>query len=150
MAHTFVKVDVHIVFHTKLNRIPMREEDLPLIHKYIGGIIKNIQSVPICIGGVSNHVHILCSLPKTMSLADFVRTIKANSSRWIRSLDSHYYNFAWQTGYGAFSVSLSNIGKTVRYIRNQAQHHMIVSADKEDMAFLKAYDVDFTPDYLPD
>ena len=128
----------------------MREEDLPLIHKYIGGIIKNIQSVPICIGGVGNHVHILCSLPKTMSLADFVRIIKVNSSRWIKTLDSYYYNFAWQTGYSAFSVSLSNIDKTVQYIRNQAKHHMMVSADKEHMVFLKAYDVDFTPDYLSD
>ena len=131
MAATLVKIDVHIVFHIKTTSVEMRKDDIPLIHKYIGGIIGNQQSVPVCIGGVADHVHILCTLPKTMALSDFVRSIKANSSRWIKTLGSHYAGFEWQTGYGAFSVSPSVIDKTIDYINNQAEHHKTVSFSDE-------------------
>ena len=94
------------------------------------------------------HVHILCTLPKTMALSDFVRSIKANSSRWIKTLGSHYAGFEWQTGYGAFSVSPSVIDKTIDYINNQAEHHKTVSFSDEYKAFLAAYKVEFNPDYL--
>ncbi len=80
MANTLVKIDVHLVFHVKSTGIRMRKEDLPRVFAYIGGIINKIHGLPIEIGGMPNHVHILTSLPKTMSLADFVRIIKAESS----------------------------------------------------------------------
>lgn len=148
MAATLVKIDVHIVFHIKTTSVEMRKDDIPLIHKYIGGIIGNQQSVPVCIGGVADHVHILCTLPKTMALSDFVRSIKANSSRWIKTLGKHYAGFEWQTGYGAFSVSPSVIDKTIDYINNQAEHHKTVSFSDEYKAFLAAYKVEFNPDFL--
>lgn len=145
---SLVKLDVHIIFHTKITGEEMREVDIPLIHRYMAGVIRNVGSIPICVGGVSNHVHILCSLPQTMSLSDFVRSVKANSSRWMKSLGAHYDNFEWQTGYGAFSVSPSILDKTVRYINNQAEHHKKISFRDEFMAFLSAYNVEYNSDYL--
>ncbi len=107
------------MFHVKSSSITMRDEDLPRIFSYIAGIAKGIGSTPFIVGGVNDHVHVLSSLPKTMSIVDFVRTIKTESSKWIKTLDSSYAPFAWQDGYGAFSVSPSVLPKTVEYIKNQ-------------------------------
>ena len=89
--------------------------DLPRIFQYVGGIIKRMDGIPYAVGGVQNHIHILASLPKSMALTDFVRVIKSNSSKWIKQLDTHYTEFAWQDGYGAFSVSPSLLDKTIQY-----------------------------------
>ena len=79
----------------------MRENDLKRIFSYIGGIINGIGGVTMDVGGVVDHVHIVASLPKTKSLSDFVKIIKSDNSRWIKSIDSYYDKFAWQEGYGA-------------------------------------------------
>lgn len=123
MANTYTKLTFHIVFHVKSTRIPMRVEDLPLVFKYIGGIISNVGGYPIAVGGISNHIHILAVMPKTMNITEFVRVIKANSSKWIKSLGDYYELFAWQEGYGAFTVSSSLVINTIQYIENQAKHH---------------------------
>ena len=123
MASTLVKINVHLVFHVKSTGIRMREEDLERVFSYLGGIIRNIGGIPIQIGGMPDHIHILSSLPKTLSLADFVRMIKADSSKWIKTLDDYYLSFAWQEGYGAFSVSPSQLKNTINYILQQQEHH---------------------------
>ncbi|MBR6980514.1 MAG: transposase [Prevotella sp.] len=143
MASTLVKIYVHLVFHIKNSSIKMREEDLNNIFSYIGGIIKNIGGYPIVVGGRPDHIHILTSLPKMMSLAEFVRTIKANSSKWIKMQDNIYRVFAWQEGYGAFSVSPSLIEKTVNYIQRQEQHHKKRSFQEEYRLFLEAYGIKY-------
>ena len=147
MAHTLVKLNVHIVFHVKSRVIGMRKEDLPQIFAYIGGIIRSIGGAPIEVGGVTNHVHILSSLPKTMSLADFVRVVKAKSSKWMKTIDPYYESFMWQVGYGAFSVSPSILENTIRYIRNQEAHHRKQSFEKEYKTFLNAYNVQYDEQY---
>ena len=81
MGSSLTKIDIHLVFHIKSTGIPMRKEDLPRIFQYIGGIIKGMNGIPLEIGGVTNHIHILTSLPKNIALTDFVRNIKANSSK---------------------------------------------------------------------
>ena len=121
----------------------MRENDLERIHAYLGGIINNLGGIPIIVGGIDDHVHILTSLPKTMALTDFVRVIKADSSKWVKQLDGHYSNFSWQEGYGAFSVSPSLIEKTTNYIRNQAEHHKKRTFREEYKLFLDAYGVQY-------
>ena len=125
----------------------MRTEDLQRIYRYIGGIIKGLEGIPIEIGGTSNHVHILTSLPKSLALTDFIREIKANSSKWIRQLDTHYTQFAWQDGYGAFSVSPSLLEKTVQYIRSQEEHHKKRSFSEEYRLFLDAYGITYDERY---
>lgn len=143
MASTLVKVDIHLMFHVKSTGVTMREADLPRIFQYIGGVAKGAGGVPLIVGGMPDHVHVLSSLPKTMSLVDFARTIKAESSKWMKSLDPSYERFAWQDGYGAFSVSASVLPKTVEYIKNQAEHHRRRSFEEEYRALLVASGVEF-------
>ena len=124
MSSSLVKNNIHIVFHIKCYSMEMRDEDLGPIFAYIGGLIRNMNGIPIAIGGIGNHVHILTTLPKSIALIDFVRNIKAYSSKWIKTLDEQYYEgFAWQKGYGAFSVDYRHLDRTANYIRSQAVHH---------------------------
>ena len=125
----------------------MRNEDLPRIFSYIAGIIKGLGGMPIEIGGVKDHVHILASMPKTMSLAEFVRSIKIDSNKWIKSLDRSYIPFTWQDGYGAFSISASQVEKTTQYIQKQAEHHTKHSFNEEYKMFLDAYGIQYDERY---
>ena len=147
MASTLVKIDVHLIFHVKTTGAKMLEEDLPRIFAYIGGIIKSMEGQPVEVGGRPDHIHILTSLPKTMSLADFVRAIKADSSKWLKGLNRSYVQFAWQEGYGAFSVSPSLLDKTIRYIRGQKEHHKKRSFQEEYRLFLEAYGIKYDERY---
>ena len=147
MASSLVRIDIHLIFHVKAAGVNFRDEDLPQIFRYIGGIINGLGGIPIEIGGTTNHVNILTSLPKKMTLIDFVREIKAFSSKWLKQLDDHYIPFAWQDGYGAFSVSPSLIDKTVQYIRNQEEHHKTRSFNEEYRLFLEAYGIDYDERY---
>ena len=125
----------------------MRQEDLERIFSYIAGIIKGLEGMPIQIGGVNDHIHILTSMPKTMSLAEFVQSIKIKSNKWIKTLDGSYVLFAWQNGYGAFSVSASQVEKTAQYIRKQAEHHKKHSFTEEYKMFLDAYGIQYDERY---
>jgi REP element-mobilizing transposase RayT len=147
MASSLVKIDIHLVFHVKSTGIPMRKEDLPRIFQYIGGVIKGMDGIPIVVGGIEDHIHILASLPKTMALTDFVRNIKANSSKWIKTLDCYYTPFCWQDGYGAFSVSPSLLDKTINYIRKQEEHHRKRSFHDEYKSFLERYNISYDEKY---
>ncbi len=151
MANTLVKIYVHVVFHVKKTRIIMRKADLPRIFEYIGGILRNHDSMALAVGGIENHVHILMTLPKTQTLSDLVRTVKAVSSGWIKSIDPDYYNaFAWQDGYGAFSVSSSVLANTVKYINGQEEHHKTDTYEDEYRRFLKAYNIECDEKYIFD
>lgn len=128
----------------------MRTEDLGRIFSYVGGIINGIGGIPMEVGGVENHIHILATLPKIMSLSDFVRVIKTDSSRWIKKIDSYYSRFSWQEGYGAFSVSSTVVDKTANYIRNQARHHKRKTFREEYKLFLDAYGIEYDERYAFD
>ena len=150
MSSSLVKINVHIVFHVKNNRIRIKTEDLPRVFQYMGGIIRKTEGIPIAIGGVSDHIHILASLPKKMSIMDFVRTVKAISSKWIKGLNPYYKYFAWQDGYGAFSVSPSILNRTVYYIQNQQKHHEKKSARDEFRLLLIAYGIQYNEKQMID
>lgn len=150
MANTYTKLNIHIVFHVKSTGIPIRKEDLEIVFAYIGGIINNVGGYPITIGGITNHIHILATMPKTMSVSEFVQVIKANSSKWIKSIDNYYESFSWQEGYGAFCVSPSLLKKTIRYINTQEEHHHKESVRDEFIRFLKVNGIEFDEHYLID
>ncbi len=147
MANTYTQLFTHIVFHTKSTGIVMRDEDLGRVFEYIGGIIRSEGSIPFAIGGVSDHIHILMSLPKTAALSDLMRVIKAKSSKWLRRLDSYYEPFSWQDGYGAFSVSPSLMERTKQYILGQAEHHKVKTYHDEYCETLNAYGIDYDEYY---
>jgi REP element-mobilizing transposase RayT len=148
MSQSFVQIYVHIVFHTKGNVKLIREEIENELFSYLGGILKNYKSNPLQIGGTSDHIHILCTLPKTIAPADLVEEIKKSSSKWIKTKGVHYDNFYWQDGYGGFSVSNSGVDGVKRYILNQRKHHEKVSFIEEYKNLLKAYGIPFEDRYL--
>lgn len=148
MSQSFVQIYVHIVFHTKNNKQLIRPEIEIELYSYFGGILKNYKSNPLQIGGTSDHIHILCTLPKTMAPADLVEEIKKSSSKWIKTKGSHYNNFYWQDGYGGFSVSNSGIDSVKKYILNQKKHHEKVSFIDEYKNLLDAYGILYEDRYI--
>ncbi|MBP5371663.1 MAG: transposase [Bacteroidales bacterium] len=148
MAQSLAQVYIHLVFHTKYNSVTIREEDLPALFAYVDGIIVNKKSMVIQIGGVPNHIHILCTLPRTVSMADFVEDIKKCSSKWIKTLNPYYSQFAWQGGYGIFSVSASAVKKVKQYVMNQKEHHRKKTFREEYEAFLQAYNIVYNPEFV--
>ena len=117
----------------------MKEGDLPRIFQYIGGMIKQLSAYPYAIGGCRDHLHILTTLPATTNLSDFVRAIKAGSSKWIKNMGDGYHSFGWQEGYGAFSVSGTRKKAVINYIKNQQTHHQEHSAREEFEIFMAKY-----------
>ncbi|MBK6419556.1 MAG: IS200/IS605 family transposase [Ignavibacteria bacterium] len=131
MPHSFDNVLLHIVFATKFREKILGDDIRSELHAYIGGIASNIGSVLLAAGSVSDHIHLLVSLPRTCTPAKLVQDIKAGSSKWIRSKGGRYACFSWQVGYSVFSVSAFDKKGLVRYIENQASHHARESFESE-------------------
>ena len=145
MSHSYSSNRVHIIFSTKERRPCIADEFQPKLWAYMAGIAHNQGFQAIIIGGVRDHVHALVVLPPTMPLAKAVQFLKGSSSKWINETTGH---FAWQEGYGAFSVSASQTGNVVRYIGNQHTHHKRRSFEDEFMGLLKKYEVTYDPNYV--
>jgi putative transposase len=141
--HSFVSCVIHCVWSTK-NREPWLIPDLrERLWPYFGGIAKQNQMKALAIGGAADHVHILLSLPATLSIAKAVQLLKGNSSKWIRETFPKMRSFAWQQGYGAFSVGISGVDATVTYINNQTAHHRKRSFRREFIAMLQKHHFDY-------
>ena len=137
MGSSYTNINIHLIFHTKCKGCEMKESDLSRIFHYLGRLVRAHSSHVYMVGGRPDHIHILFSLPITMAVSDFVRKIKSNSSKWIKGLGSEYNDFEWQNGYGAFSVSASNVESVINYISQQKEHHRIRSAQDEFLLFLE-------------
>jgi putative transposase len=148
MSQSYVQFYAHIVFHTKNNMKFIREDIEDELYSYLGGILKSYRSIPLQIGGTSDHIHVLCTLPKTMTLADLTEEIKKSSSKWIKTKGSQYHTFYWQDGYGGFSVGWSQVEQVKNYIRNQKQHHLKVSSMDEYRKLLDENGIDYEERYL--
>jgi REP element-mobilizing transposase RayT len=118
------------------------------LYSYLGGILRNYKSNPLQIGGTSDHIHILCTLPKTMAPADLLEELKKSSSKWIKTKGEHYHNFFWQDGYGGFSVSNSGVEAVRKYILTQKEHHKKVSSQDEYKNLLDQYGIQYDERYL--
>jgi REP element-mobilizing transposase RayT len=127
----------------------MDDAQLEEMYKYMSGIIKSIKAKLFLINGPSDHVHIALSMNADISVSDCVRSIKANTSRWIHERFCDLRDFAWQEGYSAFSVSKSNIQSVVSYIQNQREHHKKVSFEEELKSFLEKHDIEYNAKYFP-
>jgi REP element-mobilizing transposase RayT len=148
MAHTYTSLLIHVVFSTS-GRAPLLKDAIrPEVHAYLGGIMRELDAIPIAIGGTTDHVHLLTRLPASVALADCMRIVKTNSSRWVGERWPQQRKFAWQGGYGAFSVSESRRAAVIRYIRDQVQHHQRISFQDEFLTLLKNHRVEFDERYL--
>lgn len=148
MSQSLSKLYVHLIYHTKYSSVLIRNEEKQKLYAYIGSVLKSNESIPIVINGTNDHLHILCVMSKNIALAKLVEEIKRHSSRWIKTLDEYYNEFAWQGGYGGFSVSPSIHNKTKRYIENQEEHHKRKTFQEEYLMFLKEYGVEYNEKYL--
>ena len=148
MSQSLSKNYIHLIFSTKYREAQMKKEDFPDIYAYISGILTNLDCPLITIGGTSNHLHILCVLNKNIALSKMVEEIKKSTSRWIKGKGSFYRQFAWQDGYGAFSVSQSKVETVSQYIRNQETHHATRTFEEELRIFLNEYKVEYNENYL--
>jgi putative transposase len=145
---SFTQLTYHVVFATKYRRATITTQIKERLFEYIGGTIRAKKGHLIEIGGMPDHVHILARLSPTLAVADVVRDIKANSSKWMNEQPGITQTFEWQKGYGAFSVSYSQIAVVEQYIQNQEEHHRTRSFQDEYIDFLKRHGVEFRLEYL--
>ncbi len=148
MAQSLSKLYVHLISHIKTTCPLIKKEDKSELYAYMGSILKDLDCIPIIINGVEDHFHILCVMSKNIALAKLAEEVKRHSSRWIKTKGDYYKNFAWQGGYGGFSVSPSLHDKTKKYIENQEEHHKKMSFQEEYLLFLKEYGIEYNETYL--
>jgi putative transposase len=147
MANTFHALNVHCVFSTK-NRDPVLTPEIRnRLWAFMAGIAKQNGIGPRCIGGVSDHAHLLLSLPTCFSVAKAMQLIKGGSSAWIRETFRPLRSFTWQEGYGAFAVSVSHIETVARYIESQEEHHRTKTFREEYLAFLQKHGIEYQEKY---
>jgi putative transposase len=147
MSHTYSSNRIHLIFSTKNREKSLSEQLQPKLWAYMAGIAHNQGFEAMIIGGIEDHVHALVILPPSLALAKAVQFLKGSSSKWINDNRSTDSRFAWQEGYGAFSVSSSQTSEVVRYIRDQRAHHAKKSFEEEFVAFLKKYGVEYDPSH---
>ena len=145
MAHSYTNLLYHIVYATKERRPLIDLEFQPRLYEYLGGTIRGLKAISLEIGGIEDHVHILAKVPPTIAISDFLEKLKANSSKWAKSVRR---GFGWQDGYSAFTVSESQVERVRNYIRNQSEHHKKVSFRDELIALLEAHGVEYDPNRI--
>jgi REP element-mobilizing transposase RayT len=148
MGHSYVSALFHCVFSTKQRRKTITDELQKRLWPYMGGIARENKMKALAIGGVEDHVHILLSLPSTRDIAKALQLIKGGSSKWIHDQFPEHRKFAWQEGYGAFSIGISQVQETTAYIDNQRDHHRQRSFEEEFVAFLERHHIEYDPAYV--
>ena len=141
--HSFVSCLMHVVFSTKERRPWITPDIKDRLWPYLGGIARENKMKALNVGGVEDHVHVLLSLPSTLDIAKAVQLLKGNSSKWIHETLPKLKTFEWQEGYGAFSIGVSGVEDTIKYIENQAEHHRKQSFKDELKAFLKKHELEY-------
>ena len=148
MAQTLVNILVHVIFSTKERRHLIKPEAKAELCAYMAGTLRNLGSPCLEIGGTSNHIHLLTALSKKAAMSDVVGELKKSSSKWIKTKGPAYAHFAWQEGYGAFSIGQSQVGALKRYIAAQEEHHKTKSFETEFIDILKKYGVAYDERYI--
>jgi REP element-mobilizing transposase RayT len=148
MAQSLSKIYLHIIFHIKSTSPRIDDIHIERVHQYIGQLVHTVGCKAIVVGGVSDHIHVLCTLGRDVCVTHLIEEVKRNSSRWIKALSPVYDGFAWQGGYGVFSVSQSVVETTRAYIMQQAEHHRRRSFQDEYRDFLNLYQIAFDERYV--
>lgn len=150
MANTFVQQRVHLVWSTKRREAILTARHREALWGFVGRCIRNRGGVVFVAGGTEDHVHIYSEYPKTLALSQFVNSVKSISSKWLREEYGELRGFHWQTGYAAFSVDKSRDEALQAYIRNQEEHHRVMSFQEEYLRLLRRFDIPFDPRYVFD
>lgn len=151
MPQSLSKIYLHIVFSTKYRYPYLKNPEIRAqLHGYMAGICNQQQSFPLIIGGYHDHIHILCLLNRTSTVAELVKEVKRSSSIWIKEKGAMFKKFAWQGGYGVFSVGQSQVNLVKRYIENQETHHQHDSFQDEYRGYLHRYKIEYDERYVWD
>jgi REP-associated tyrosine transposase len=151
MSQSLAKILVHTVFCTKERRPFLRDNPFRKeLHHYIGGILNQLDCQPIIVVGAEDHVHFLCALSRICAAAEMVKEVKRGSSLWLKTKGPELRDFAWQNGYGIFSIGFSQIDAVRDYITGQEEHHRKVSFQDELRTLLKRYEIEFDERYVWD
>jgi len=150
MPQSLANIYVHLIFSTK-ERFPFLSPEVrPDLHSYMSTVLANLNSPAVLINSVEDHVHILFNMGRTVTLAQVVEDVKKSSSKWIKTQGLSFSKFAWQAGYGGFSVSESNTPKVANYIQNQEEHHRVKSFQEEYREFLNKHKIQYDERYVWD
>ena len=148
MAHTYASLLIHCVFSTKNREKVLSPKIRERIWPYMGGITQKNDMKALAVGGTSDHVHLLLSLPTTLAVAKAQQLIKGGSSLWASQTFPSLRNFEWQEGYGAFSVSISHVKDTIAYIARQEEHHRTKTFEEEYIEFLNKHGIEYDERYV--
>jgi putative transposase len=148
LSHTSGNILLHLIFSTQGRRPLIKAEFRPDLFAYLGGIIREVQGTALIVNGTADHVHMLVRIRPAHSAAEIARLVKANSSKWAHAKWTS--DFAWQTGYGVFSVSESSVAAVKKYIAGQEEHHKKHSFQEEFLAFLRKNHVEYDERYIWD
>lgn len=148
MPQSLANIYIHLIFSTK-DRYPFLTDAVrPNLHAYMATVLANLNCPAVLINSVADHVHVLFNMGRTVALAHVVEDVKKSSSKWIKTQGKHLATFAWQAGYGGFSVSESNVPKVANYIRSQEEHHRVKTFQEEYMEFLKKHNIQYDERYV--
>ena len=151
MPQSLSSVYVHLVFSTKDRRPFLGDPAVrQALHAYLGSISKELESAPIKVGGVADHVHVLARLSRTLSQADWVKELKRVSNLWLKDQSLEFKAFEWQKGYSIFSVSQSNLPQVEQYVARQEEHHRKSSFQDELRALLERHQLEWDDKYVWD
>jgi putative transposase len=148
MSQSFTNLLYHIIFSTKERRPLITSAYEPRLYEYIGGIIKGTGGISLAINGAEDHVHVLAKLRPDRAISDVLRDLKSNATGWMHDVFPEVRDFSWQRGYGAFTVSQSNVEEVRRYLQRQKKHHQTVSSRDEFIRCLKANGIEYDQRYL--
>jgi len=148
MSQSYTNLLYHIIFSTKDRKPLITEQYQPRLYEYIGGIIRGTGGISLGIDGTEDHVHVLAKLRPDRALSDVLRDLKANATGWMHDVFPVLKGFSWQRGYGAFTVSYSNVDEVRNYIARQKEHHQRISFRDEFIQFLKANGIEYDERYL--
>ena len=148
MPHSYVSCLMHCIFSTKGREKMIADEIQSRLWPYIGGVARENKMSALAVGGVADHCHVLLSIPATISVAKAVQLVKGGSSKWLNDTFPKKRKFSWQEGYGAFSIGISGLKDTVRYIEAQKWHHQRKSFEDEYRAILGKHWIPFDEKYV--
>ncbi|EDY21542.1 transposase IS200-family protein [Chthoniobacter flavus Ellin428] len=150
MGNTYASLQYHFVFSTKLRKPWIHHEIEDRVWRFLGGFAREVGMAPILVGGMPDHIHMAVGGHPTMAISKAIQQIKGGSSKWMREAFPEMKGFAWQDGYGAFSVSKSNLPALTTYIANQRKHHRKKTFKEEFVALLNRHGIDYDERYLWD
>ena len=150
MPQSLARIHIHLVFSTK-NRAPIIHDGVKdSLHRYMATVLRDLGCSHVLINSVADHIHLLFEIGRNHSVSEAVEQVKKTSSKWIKTRGDEFARFAWQSGYGAFSVSESGLQRVREYIANQAEHHRQRTFQEEYLSFLERHNVAYDKRYVWD